>query len=469
MRDDFLDYSILFEFNLEVDSVSIRSSFAIMVGKTTRWGLHTFFKGGSSLPGMITQKIDPNVLGALAKDYEVVIVTGTNGKTLTTALTFQVLKQKYPNIITNPTGANMQQGIISTFLMHDSANQKDQKKIAVLEVDEASLVHVTKYIKPKAILFTNVFRDQMDRFGEIYTIYQMMVDGAALAPTAKIISNGDAPIFNSLDTVNERIYFGFDDQPDGELMAHYNTDGILCPHCQNILHYKFITYSNLGKYYCPNCDFKRPELTYRLTKMLKMDHQSSKFEIDGEAFQINVGGLYNVYNALSAYSIGRLFDVSPAEIRAGFNLAEKVFGRQEVIKIGEKEITINLVKNPVGLNQILEMIALDPRPFSLVSILNANYADGIDVSWIWDANYEKIMEMDIKQFTVSGERVNDIATRLEVAGVPKDELQVLPNLSDVIKSFEKAPTEHIYVLATYTAVIQLRKELAAAGYVKEGM
>lgn len=129
MRDDFLDYSILFEFNLEVDSVSIRSSFAIMVGKTTRWGLHTFFKGGSSLPGMITQKIDPNVLGALAKDYEVVIVTGTNGKTLTTALTFQVLKQKYPNIITNPTGANMQQGIISTFLMHDSANQKDQKKL----------------------------------------------------------------------------------------------------------------------------------------------------------------------------------------------------------------------------------------------------------------------------------------------------------------------------------------------------
>ncbi|MGX7420552.1 MurT ligase domain-containing protein [Carnobacterium gallinarum] len=449
--------------------MSIRSSFAIMVGKTTRWGLHTFFKGGSSLPGMITQKIDPNVLGALAKDYEVVIVTGTNGKTLTTALTFQVLKQKYPDIITNPTGANMQQGIISTFLTHDSSSKKGQKKVAVLEVDEASLVHVTKYIKPKAILYTNVFRDQMDRFGEIYTIYQMMVDGAALAPNAKIISNGDAPIFNSLDTVNERVYFGFDNQPDGELMAHYNTDGVLCPRCQNILHYKFITYSNLGKYYCPNCDFKRPELSYRLTKMGHMDHKSSEFEIDGEPFKINVGGLYNVYNALSAYSIGRIFDVEPAEIRAGFNLAEKVFGRQEVIQIGDKEVTINLVKNPVGLNQILEMIALDPRPFSLVSILNANYADGIDISWIWDANYERIMEMNIQQFTVSGERVADIATRLEVAGVPKEELQVIPNLSDVIKNFANAPTQHIYVLATYTAVLQLRKELAAQGYVKEGM
>ncbi|SBO16805.1 Mur ligase middle domain protein [Carnobacterium divergens] len=460
-----LDY---YEVFLEGTSVSIRSNFAITVGKTTRWGLHTFFKGGSSLPGVITKKLDPTVLGALAKDFEVVIVTGTNGKTLTTALTYQVLKQKYPDIITNPTGANMQQGIISTFLTHHSFKKTTHKKIAVLEVDEGSLVHVTKYIKPKAILFTNVFRDQMDRFGEIYTIYRMMTDGAALAPDATIVSNGDAPIFNSVETVNPRVYFGFDHLPDGEEMAHFNTDGVLCPHCQNILHYKFITYSNLGKYYCPNCDFKRPELTYRLTEMVHTNHESSEFKIDGESFKINVGGLYNVYNALSAYSIGRIFDVSPTDIRKGFQLSEKVFGRQESIHIGDKEIIINLVKNPVGLNQILEMIALDPEPFSLVSVLNANYADGIDISWIWDANYEKIQEMNIQQVTASGERVEDIAIRLEVAGVPKEELKVIPNLQDVIKDFKNAPTKRIYVLATYTAVLQLRKELANQGHVKEG-
>lgn len=449
--------------------MSIRSAFAIMVGRTTRWGLHTFLKGGSSYPGKLTQKIDPAVLGPLSKDYEVVIVTGTNGKTLTTALTNQVLKQKYPGIITNPTGANMLQGIISTFLHHHSYSGKKRKKIAVLEVDEASLIHITKHIKPKAIVFTNVFRDQMDRYGEIYTTYQMMLDGAALAPNALLVANGDAPIFNSKETVNKRIYFGFDHLPDSEMQAHYNTDGVLCPNCNNILHYKFITYSNLGKYYCPHCYFERPELTYRLTELTHIDHQSSRFVIDGNEYEITIGGQYNIYNALAAYSIGRIFGVSPEDIQKGFRSAKRVFGRQEVIQIGDKEITINLVKNPVGLNQVLDMIAKDPEPFSLVSILNANYADGTDVSWIWDAHYETVMDMNLAQVTASGERVEDIRTRLEVAGIPEKKLQVIPALNDLINSFKEAPTKKIYVLATYTAVLQLRKELANLGYIKGGM
>lgn len=454
---------------MEETQLSIRNTFAIMVGKSTRWGLHTFLNGGSSYPGMLTQKLDPSVLGALSKDYEVVIVTGTNGKTLTTALTFQVLKQKYPDIITNPTGANMLQGIISTFLEHHSFKKSSKKKVAILEVDEASLVHVTKYVKPKAIVFTNVFRDQMDRYGEIYTTYQLMLDGAALAPAALIVSNGDAPIFNSKETVNKRVYFGFDHLPDGETQAHYNTDGVLCPHCHNILHYKFISYSNLGKYYCLECGFKRPELTYRMTDILKMDHQSSRFVIDGETFEITIGGQYNIYNALAAYSIGRIFDVSADQIRTGFQSSKRVFGRQEVIQIDDKEITVNLVKNPVGLNQVLDMIARDPEPFSLVSILNANAADGTDISWIWDADYESISDMDIKQVTVSGERVNDIKTRLEVAGILPEDLQVIPEINDLIQSFKEAPTKKIHVLATYTAVLQLRKELANQHYIKGGM
>lgn len=449
--------------------MSIRSAFAIAVGRTTRWGLHTFLKGGSSYPGQLTQKLDPTVLGTLSRNYDVVIVTGTNGKTLTTALTYQVLKQKYPEIITNPTGANMLQGIISTFLEHHSYTKNSEKKAAVLEVDEASLIHVTKYIKPKAIIFTNVFRDQMDRYGEIYTTYQMMLNGAALAPDALIVSNGDAPIFNSKETVNKRVYFGFDHLPDGELKAHYNTDGVLCPQCNNILHYKFLTYSNLGKYYCPNCDFKRPELTYRLTDLTHMDHESSSFEIEGEEFEIKIGGQYNIYNALAAYSVARILDVSTDQIRAGFAASKRVFGRQEVIQVGDKEITINLVKNPVGLNQVLDMINLTPEPFSLVSILNANYADGTDVSWIWDANYEIVKDMNIEQVTVGGERVEDITARLEVAGIPEEELQVVPSIPEIIKSFKNAPTNKIYVLATYTAVLQLRKELANQGYIEGGM
>lgn len=233
--------------------MSLRSSFATLAGKTSRWFLQTFFKGGSSLPGKIALTIDPNVLDQLAKDYHIIVVTGTNGKTLTTALTVNILKQEFGEVLTNTTGANMLQGIVSTFL--SAKKNKNGKNFAVLEIDEASLSKVTEFLTPELFLFTNIFRDQMDRYGEIYTTYQLIVDGAKKAPEATILMNGDLPIFNSIDTINPRQYYGFNHEEDQELQAHYNTDGVLCPHCHRVLQYKMITYSNLGKYYCPNCDF----------------------------------------------------------------------------------------------------------------------------------------------------------------------------------------------------------------------
>lgn len=156
---------------------------------------------------------------------------------MTTALTVNILRQEFDDVLTNPTGANMVQGIVSTFL---SAKPKGGKKFAVLEIDEASLSKVTKYIKPELFVFTNIFRDQMDRYGEIYTTYKMIVEGAANSPTATILCNGDSPLFNSVTTVNPRKYYGFDHLPDQEQMAHYNTDGVLCPECHHILHYQMI-------------------------------------------------------------------------------------------------------------------------------------------------------------------------------------------------------------------------------------
>lgn len=449
--------------------LTIRGSLAINIGKIAQWGLQTFTKGGTSLPGKLAVKLDPDVLQHLSENFDVVIITGTNGKTLTTSLTYHVLQQKYPHILTNPTGANMEQGIISSFLEGYSRKVKKERAFAVLEVDEASLVKVTKFIKPKVIVNTNVFRDQMDRFGEIYTIYQKMVDGAALAPDAVILANGDSPIFNSKELVNKQIYFGFNHEPDGDTLAHYNTDGVLCPKCQHILRYKFNTYSNLGKYYCPHCDFKRPELTYAVTKVDKLTHKSSSFEIDGHPFQTNVAGLYNVYNALAAYSVGKHFGLTPEEIQAGFSAAQQKFGRQETITVNDKEIILNLIKNPVGLNQVIDLLHYEEEPFSVVSILNDRPADGTDVSWIWDGNYEKFLNFDIPKVTVSGIRQKELTLRMKVAGIPEDKLEVVPEISDVIKTFKNAPTKKIYVMATYTAVLQLRKELANQGYIAERM
>ena len=447
--------------------MSLRSHIAIAAGKSAQWILKTFFKGGSSYPGKLALKIDPNVLDHYSDLYEVVVVTGTNGKTLTTALTVNILKQQYEEVLTNPTGANMVQGIVSTFL--GAKPKKNQKNFAVLEIDEASLAKVTEYIKPELFVFTNIFRDQMDRYGEIYTTYRLIVEGAAKAPEAVILANGDSPIFNSLDTVNPRKYYGFDHLPDKEQLAHYNTDGVLCPKCHHILHYQMITYANLGKYYCPNCGFQRPELDYKLTAVTHMDNTSADFVIDGENYGIEVGGMYNVYNALAAASVAEYYQVDPAKIRAGLAYDEKVFGRQEIINIDGKQCTLVLVKNPVGLNQVIDMIGLSPYPFSLVALLNANYADGIDVSWIWDGNHEAFAAMDLPAVIAGGERHEDMALRLKVAGIPSDKLTEIKELDDVIAAIPQLPTEHVYILATYTAVLQLRKKLAEKGYIKGGM
>jgi len=171
--------------------MSIKSTVATWTGKSAYWFLHTFRGGGSSLPGKLALKLDPAILKQLAKNYDVIVITGTNGKTLTTALTVKVLGEQYPDILTNPSGSNMKQGIVTTFL---TAPKAHQKPLAVLEVDEANVIMVTKYITPKAFVFTNIFRDQMDRYGEIYTTYQKILDGVALAPDATIIANGDLPL-----------------------------------------------------------------------------------------------------------------------------------------------------------------------------------------------------------------------------------------------------------------------------------
>ena len=445
--------------------MNIRTKFAIEAGKFTRWALQTFTNGGSSFPGKVAHAIDPHILKHLSDHYEVIIVSGTNGKTLTTSLIVQLLKQKYPNILTNPTGANLTQGIVSTFLNHTPV--KGEKNIAVLEVDEATIKHITPFIQPKLFVFTNIFRDQMDRFGEIYTTYQYMLDGASFAPEATILSNGDAPIFNSDTLPNPRLYFGFNHAEDGHYQAHYNTDGILCPHCHSILQYNFITYSNLGKYYCPNGDFKRPELDYSVTELTELSLTKSSFKIDGFDFSLPIGGLYNIYNALSAYATARFFGLTPEEIQVGFGQAQRVFGRQEIFTLEDKEVMINLIKNPVGFNQIVQLLGYEKEEFSLAVLLNDNYADGQDISWIWDGEFEELAKLTPKQTYIGGIRVDDLETRMEVAGFTT--LTKTENNDDLIEKLKSVPTKKNNILATYTALLQLRKDLAKHGYLKEGM
>ena len=448
--------------------MSIRSTLAKTAGKATKTILEKTRSGGSSMPGKVALKLDPNILATLAKDYRTVIVTGTNGKTLTTSFITKIFQEKYGQVLTNPTGANLLQGIISCFL--GAPKQKVGTKYAVLEVDEATLKHVTKYIRPEVIVFTNLFRDQMDRYGEIYTTYQLMLDGAAQVPEATIIANGDLPIFSSVAVDNPVEYFGFSHEADREQMAHYNTDGILCPQCDNILHYKLLTYSNLGKFYCPYCDFARPALAHAVTAIHTLTPESSRFAIDGTDYDLPIAGLYNIYNALAAASVAKHFGIADNYIRRGFDAAKRVFGRQEHIHIAGHDVVMNLIKNPVGFNQIVEMLATDPADFSLVSLLNDRPADGTDVSWIWDGDFEKLVQITSgRPVFLSGIRVAELSTRFEIAGLPLEAQHIDQDLSHIAEWIASAPTEKVYILATYTATLDLRHTFAEQGYLKEGM
>ncbi|VTR80119.1 UDP-N-acetylmuramoylalanyl-D-glutamate-2, 6-diaminopimelate ligase [Streptococcus canis] len=422
---------------------------------------------GSTYPGHLALSFDKDILDTLSQNYDIVVVTGTNGKTLTTALTVGILKEAFGEVLTNPSGANMITGITSAFL--SAKKGRSGKQIAVLEIDEASLPRITTYLKPSLFVYTNIFRDQMDRYGEIYTTYQMIVDGASKAPEATILANGDSPIFSSKDLVNPVKYYGFNTTKHAPQLAHYNTEGGLCPKCEHILYYRLNTYANLGDFVCLNCNFQRPTLDYQLTELTTITNNSSEFVIDGQDYKINVGGLYNIYNALAAVAVAEFFGVKPEQIKAGFNKSKAVFGRQETFMLGDKSCTLVLIKNPVGASQALEMIQLAAYPFSLSVLLNANYADGIDTSWIWDANFELITQMPITEINAGGVRHSEIARRLRVTGFDETKLSQAEKLEEIMQAIEKQEAEHAYILATYTAMLEFRSLLADRHVVEKEM
>lgn len=440
--------------------MTIKNKLTKEIAKIVRSGLKLTNHNATSLPGYIAYKLDKNILDELSKNTKFIFVTGTNGKTMTTHFLVNILRQRYDKVYTNESGSNMVQGIITTLL----DNPSKEETIAVLEVDEANLVRIGQNIKADYVIFTNIFRDQMDRFGEIYNIFAKVMDGMKVMPKAKIIANGDLPIFNYQQMEDyDRSYFGIRDyknaSSDYDLDAEINSDGILCPNCNHVLKYKMNNYSSLGDYSCPNCDFKTPYINYAIDEIIRLEADYSEFKIGEEVYKVSVGGLYNVYNALAALSAAKELGLSYEEIYRGLASQKNVFGRQENINIDGKNVTINLVKNPTGLNQIIDLILLEEEPITLICLLNDNYADGTDVSWIYDSYYEKLSNLDIKDIYVSGMRKKDMKRRLEIAEIFDGNINEFDYENEIQNVIKNSKTNNIYILSTYTAMLRLREVL----------
>ncbi|MBG9981783.1 DUF1727 domain-containing protein [Aerococcaceae bacterium DSM 111020] len=443
--------------------MSPRSHLAQFIAHTSRKFLTTFTNGGSSLPGKLALTIDPNILEPLAADYDVIVVTGTNGKTLTTSLIVRALREKYDHVITNESGSNMKQGIVGTFLA--AKKKANTRGIAVLEVDEGSLKRIIPELNPQTFVHTNIFADQLDRYGSTQNVYQLLADASISMPEATVISNGDIPVIRSIELPNRRIFFGFDAiEPYIHQTIPQTSEDIHCPNCQNLLEYEFITYANQGNYHCTHCGYHRPSLDAKVTQIHELKPDGTRFDIDGITFELPVAGHYNIYNALAAYTTAREYDVASEQIQAAFRQTERVFGRQELMTLEDKEIVFNLVKNTVGLNQVIKIVQLEDEPMSLAFILHNNDADGTEIDWIDDGDFEALKEQDIQQIYASGMEAEAIAKRLEEAKLIDTPVRRHPDIDALIEQLKQAPTQRIHVVANYTAMMEFRKAMQENGY-----
>ncbi len=418
----------------------------------------TILGGGSALPGKIALKIRPSILKKAAEGYKVIMVTGTNGKTTTSALITGTLRHAGLRVVSNSQGANMIDGIVTCFI-------KNYKKgeVAVIECDEAYTRVVNRYIKPEFMVITNVFKDQMDRFGEVSYTWGKIKDAIKLSPETTLVFNGDLPLFRKNEFPNPSYYFGFN---EGKADTGVNTEPAYCDECGEKYKYNYITAKNLGDYYCPSCGAKRPHCAFRLDSVEEINSESSRVLINGISVSLSVAGIYNIYNALAAFSVASLMGIDSLIIKQGIERQQSCFGRDEVVKVGSAELQISLVKNPTGCDLCIDTVSLYKEKCNLLVILNDNWGDGKDVSWVWEASFEKLLTMDFDKVIVGGTRYMDMAVRLKYASFPKEKMVLCETEEEIIKAVKES-CHKVFGLCTYTGMTSLRKTLHSKGFIKD--
>ncbi len=447
--------------------ISIKSTISIIASKITIFLTKTILKGGTTFPGKVALKIDKNILKKVSKGYKVVLVTGTNGKTTTTSMIYNIFKESGKEVITNNTGANLFPGIVTTFIDNYKFFKAPKESYAIIEVDEANLKYITKFISPEIITVTNLFRDQLDRYGEVYTTLSKILEGINITPNTTLVLNGDESLLGKLDIPNKTVFYGFNTKINENKNIEINADAKFCKFCKSPYEYNHITYNHLGDFYCTGCGFKRANLKYAVNEVLELTPDSSTVKINDLEITVSQSGIYNIYNALCAFSIAKELNLNDNSIKNSLQNQNSSFGRQEALNIDGKEVKIILVKNPAGYNQALDTLCLNNDKFSAAFLLNDNYADGTDVSWIWDVDFEKLHTLNIDEILISGMRCYDMAVRLKIAGLNEEKFIIEEDFESLTNKIKNSSNNKVYVLATYTAMINFRKYLYSKGYIKK--
>jgi len=410
---------------------------------------------GSTWPGHIALFFDPQILRKFGSlPLTIIAVTGTNGKTTTSKLIETVLSTYTAEIVKNDSGANLENGIVTLIIKSCSYIGNISPKVFVIEIDEAVFSRVVLKINPKYIVLMNIFRDQLDRFGEIDAIAKSWKQTLVNVPRiTQIIANADDPYV--VDVVsglpNKIEYFGLDEKKLYIDKIEHAADSIYCPQCNQKLTYGGVYFSHLGKWACGKCSFNHPSMS-----------------CTASGIKSPIEGTYNLYNVLASFCVGRKFGISDSQIQSSLNTFKPAFGRLENIRYQGKNIRILLSKNPTGFNESLRTVLKTLSGGPLIIVLNDREPDGKDVSWIWDVDFEMldlaecgINRQDKREMIATGDRAYDLGVRLKYAELKRYHIKCVENLNDALEQAVQSASENeiVSVLPTYSGMLEVRKIL----------
>lgn len=429
----------------------LRLGFAVSAAKTVTFMVRLLRLGAASvLPGQIASRIQPQLLQQLSRQVKrgVILIAGTNGKTTTSLLLRTILERKGYRVAHNATGANLENGLITALLDNTNLIGHLAADYAILEVDENVVPKVLPPIQPQIVLCLNLFRDQLDRYGEVDTISQRWGKAIAiLPPETVVIPNADDPTLSQMGQhLPQRVlYFGLSEPEHYLEEIPHAVDSIYCPKCGHSLEYQGVYLSHLGDFHCPSCGFSKGQLA-----------------LDSRKWPQILIGLYNKYNTLAAVLAAQQLGIDDATIRDTIANFQAAFGRAEELEVNGKRVRILLSKNPVGMNETIRAVNQVGGQTTLL-VLNDRTPDGTDVSWIWDVDTEKLVERG-GTMVVSGDRVYDMALRLRYSQLECNngvELIVKEDLRGAIATaLEHTPEdETLHILPTYSAMLEVREVL----------
>ena len=448
--------------------MSARATIAVWAGKFTTKLLRLAGSGGTSLPGKVVLKICPDILGHLAKNVKIICVTGTNGKTTTCHIIRDMIEAEGKTVFCNDAGANLLGGVVSAFVGAATLGGKIETDYALLECDEAALKSIVEHFGKLDVtaVVTNVFRDQLDRYGEVLTTVNKIRAGLSQLPNVKLVLNADCSLTSSLSDLphSEIHYFGVNG-PLYEGTSSDISDAVYCIHCKTKYQYHYHTFGHLGGFYCEKCGYHRQEPEVALSKVLEWKDASSVIAMDvfGEKVEAEVmlPGGYNLYNALAATEVAHLIGLSNEQIVKVLGGLTTHFGRMEQVTLGSAPLHLVLVKNPAGFNEVLQFLIQQRPTGNIVFGLNDNYADGKDISWIYDVEFERLTEAasGAKHFYFTGKRAYDMQLRLKYADFDTAKFSVEKDYKTLITQLQQNGQETFLVLS-YTCMLEFRDKLA---------